>query len=112
MALTVAQLGRTNVVGNRLTVALKITPDASWLAAGEPLDLTTYVSNVESVNIESTGGYVFHYDRTNKKLLAYRSAASDQTPTADIAAAALVAVVDSVDLSALSIFITVTGGRA
>ena len=51
MALTVAQLGRTNVVGNRLTVALKVTPDDSWLAAGEPLDLTTYVSNVESVNI-------------------------------------------------------------
>mgnify|MGYP006151243453 CR=1 FL=1 len=109
MALTVAQLGRTNVVGNRLTVALKVTPDNSWLAAGEPLDLTTYVSNVESVNIESTGGYVFHYDRTNKKLLAYRSAALDGNSAV---AAPLVAVADSVNLSALSIFITVTGGRA
>jgi hypothetical protein len=103
MALTVAQLGRTNVTGNRLTVALKITPDASWLAAGELLDLTTYVSNIESVHIESTTGYVFSYDRANKKLLAWEAGADG---------AALDAVADATNLSALSVFITVTGGRA
>jgi hypothetical protein len=37
MALTVEQLGRTNVTGNRLSVALKVTPDDSWLAAGESI---------------------------------------------------------------------------
>ena len=103
MALTVAQLGRTNVSGNRLSVALKITPDASWLAAGEALDLTTYVSNIETVHIESPGGYVFHYDRTNKKLLAYEAGADG---------AALDAVSDATNLSSLSVYLTVTGGRA
>ena len=103
MALTVLQLGRTNVTGNRLTVALKITPDSSWLAAGESLDLTTYVSNIETVHIESPGGYVFNYDRTNKKLLAYEAGADG---------AALDAVSDATNLSSLSVYLTVTGGRA
>jgi hypothetical protein len=103
MALTVAQLGRTNVAGNRLSVALKITPDSSWLAAGEALDLTTYVSNIETVHIENPGGYVFNYDRANKKLLAYEAGAD---------AAALDAVADATNLSSLSVYLTVTGGRA
>jgi hypothetical protein len=103
MALTVEQLGRTNVTGNRLTVALKITPDSSWLAAGEALDLTTYVSNIETVHVESPGGYVFNYDRTNKKLLAYEAGADG---------AALDAVSDATNLSALTVYLSVTGGRA
>jgi len=103
MVLTIAQLGRTNVAGNRLSVALKLTPDAAWEGtAGEALDLTTYVSNIETVHVESTGGYVFSYDRANKKLIAYE-ASSDGT--------ALDAV-GTTNLSALSIYLTVTGGRA
>ena len=38
MALTVEQLGRTNVTGNRLTVALKVTFDDSYPTNGETLD--------------------------------------------------------------------------
>ena len=49
MALTVTKLGRTNVIGNRLSVALKVVPDDSWLAAGEALDLPaeTGIGNIE-----------------------------------------------------------------
>jgi len=104
MALTVEQLGRTNVAGNRLSVALKVTPDDSWAGAGgETLDLTTYVANIETAHCESsTTGYVFSYDRTNKKLLAFEAGADS---------AALDAV-SSGDLSASICYITVTGGRA
>lgn len=107
MALTVEQLGRTNVTGNRLTVALKITPDDSWLAAGEDLDLTNYVANIESVSIDSDpGGYAWAYDRSAKKLLAYYA---DYDATSD---GALIAVANSVDLSGITVYISVTGGRA
>jgi hypothetical protein len=104
MALTVEQLGRTNVTGNRLSVALKVTPDDSWLAAGESLDLTAYVSNIETVHVESDiGGYVWAYDRSAKKILAYESGADG---------ASLDAVADATDLSGQTVYITVTGGRA
>tara|TARA_B100000902_G_C27315251_1_gene920910 strand:- start:3089 stop:3403 length:315 start_codon:yes stop_codon:yes gene_type:complete len=104
MALTVEQLGRTNVTGNRLTVALKITPDSSWPAAGEALDLTAYVSNIETVLVESDiGGYVYAYDRSAKKLLAY-SAGADADDGLD--------AVTNADLSGQTVYLTVTGGRA
>tara|TARA_Y100001963_G_C6563006_1_gene345229 strand:+ start:82 stop:405 length:324 start_codon:yes stop_codon:yes gene_type:complete len=107
MGLTVEQLGRTNVTGNRLSVALKITPDDSWLAAGEELDLTTYVANIETVHIETDpGGYTWAYDRSAKKLLAYYA---DNDAGAD---GALIAVANAVDLSGITVYITVTGGRA
>tara|TARA_R110002020_G_scaffold26498_1_gene85774 strand:- start:4205 stop:4552 length:348 start_codon:yes stop_codon:yes gene_type:complete len=115
MALTVTKLGRTNVIGNRLSVALKVVPDDSWLAAGEALDLPaeTGIGNIETVHIDSDiGGYVWNYDRSAKKLFAYNVAGQDQTPTADFAAAALVAVANAVDLSGQTLYITVTGGRA
>tara|TARA_B100000900_G_C20283839_1_gene595210 strand:- start:50 stop:361 length:312 start_codon:yes stop_codon:yes gene_type:complete len=103
MALTVEQLGRTNVTGNRLTVALKITFDSSYPTGGEPLDLTTYVSNIETVHVEVSGGYVFQYDRSNKKVLAYEAGADS---------AALDEVASATNLSSTVTFVTVTGGRA
>ena len=107
MALTVEQLGRTNVTGNRLTVALKITPDSSWLAAGEDLDLTNYVANIESVSIDSDpGGYQWVYDRSAKKLLAYYA---DYDAGAD---GAFIAVANGVNLSGITVYVSVTGGRA
>ena len=103
MGLTVEQLGRTNVTGNRLSVALKITPDSSWPTAGEDLDLTAYVSNIETVHVESDiGGYVYAYDRSAKKLLAYEAGADG----------AALDVVDGANLSAQAVYLTVTGGRA
>lgn len=103
MALTVEQLGRTNVTGNRLTVALKITFDSSYPTGGEALDLTTYVSNIETVGIEVSGGYVFQYDRSNKKVLAYEAGADG---------AALDEVANATNLSSTVTYVTVTGGRA
>tara|TARA_R100000988_G_C3948660_1_gene139923 strand:- start:62 stop:373 length:312 start_codon:yes stop_codon:yes gene_type:complete len=103
MALTVEQLGRTNVTGNRLTVALKITFDSSYPTGGEALDLTAYVSNIETVGIEVSGGYVFQYDRSNKKVLAYEAGADS---------AALDEVANATNLSSTVTYVTVTGGRA
>lgn len=103
MALTVEQLGRTNVTGNRLTVALKITFDSSYPTGGEALDLTEYVSNIDTANIEVSGGYVFAYDRTNKKVLAYEAGA-DGT--------ALDEVANATNLSSVVTYVSVTGGRA
>lgn len=103
MALTVEQLGRTNVTGNRLTVALKITFDDSYPTGGEALDLTAYVSNIETVGIEVSGGYVFQYDRSNKKVLAYEAGADG---------AALDEVANATNLSSTVTYVTVTGGRA
>ncbi len=109
MALTVTKLGRTNVSGNRLSVALKVVPDDSWLAAGEALDLPaeTGIGNIETVHIDSDiGGYLWNYDRSAKKLFAYYF---DYDAGADGAA---VAVANAVDLSGQTLYITVTGGRA
>jgi len=103
MALTVEQLGRTNVTGNRLTVALKITFDDSYPTGGEALDLTTYVSNIETVMVETSGGFVFGYDRTNKKLKAFEAGNDGD---------ALDEVDDATNLSTVVTFISVTGGRA
>lgn len=104
MALTVEQLGRTNVAGTRLTVALKVTPDASWAGAGgETLDLTEYVANIDTALCESSStGYVFSYDRANKKLLAFEAGADG---------AALDAVASG-DISTAICYVSVTGGRA
>lgn len=104
MALTVTQLGRTNITGNRLTVALKVVPDSSWLAAGEALNLTQYVPVLETVLVDSDpGGYVWSYDRSAAKLLAYEAGADGTS---------LDAVANSTNLSGQTLFITVTGTRA
>tara|TARA_Y100001937_G_C7135996_1_gene340022 strand:+ start:4817 stop:5128 length:312 start_codon:yes stop_codon:yes gene_type:complete len=103
MALTVEKLGRTNVTGNRLTVALKITFDSSYPTGGEALDLTAHVANIETVNVEVSGGFVFAYDRTNKKLKAFEAGADGD---------ALDEVDNATDLGTVVTFLTVTGGRA
>ena len=87
-----------------MATTLKVTPDSSWLAAGESLDLTQYVPKIETVLIDpSATGYVWQYDRTNKKLLAFEAGADG---------AALDAVANTTDLSSTILHITVTGTRA
>ena len=108
MALTVVQLGRNQVSGSRISASLKITPDDSWLAARESLDLTQYVPVIETVTIDSdSGGFVWKYDRANKKLLAYGNPADP-----NVAVGALSAIPDLTNLSAQTVYITVTGTRA
>jgi len=86
-----------------LTVALKITFDASYPTSGEALDLTAYVNNIETAMVETSGGFVFGYDRTNKKLKAFEAGADGD---------ALDEVDNATNLSTVVTFITVTGGRA
>jgi len=86
-----------------LTVALKITFDASYPTGGEALDLTAYVNNIETAMVETSGGFVFGYDRTNKKLKAFEAGADGD---------ALDEVDNATNLSTVVTFITVTGGRA
>jgi hypothetical protein len=100
MALTVEQQGRRNVAGNRLTVNLKLTFASTYATGGEALDLTTYVPNVENVNIEGSDGYVFSYDRTNGKVLAWEAGADS-------------AALDQVSGSfSATTYLSVQGGRA
>ena len=87
-----------------ITVHLEITPDASWLAAGEALDLTSYVPVLESIVLDGgSTGYVWQYDHTNKKLLAFEAGADG---------AALDAVADATNLSSHTVRITVSGRHA
>jgi len=86
-----------------LTVALKITFDSSYPTGGETLDLTAYVNNIETVMVETSGGFVFGYDRSNKKLKAFEAGVDGD---------ALDEVDNGTDLSTVITFITVTGGRA
>ena len=106
MALTVTQEGRNSVAGSRISATFKVVPDDSWLAAGESLDLMS----LSSIPLIETGlldgdatGYVWQYDRTNKKLLAFEAGADG---------AALDAVGDGTNLSSHTIYVTVTGRRA
>ena len=104
MALTVEQPRRQSVSGSMITAHLKITPDSSWLAAGEDLDLTGYVPIIESVVLDGgSTGYVWQYDHANKKLLAFEAGADG---------AALDAVADATNLSTHTVRITVSGRRA
>jgi len=104
MALTAEQLGRTNVTGNRLTVALKITFSGTYSTGGETLDLTQYVNNIETVHIENMDGYFLEYDRANGKVLVFESGA-DASANDEVANA-------SGALANKVSFITVSGGRA
>lgn len=111
MAITATQLGRTNVTGNRHTVALSLAfaqatgpPDTRYKTGGEALDLTSYVANIESVSIESLDGYVLQYDRANKKVKAFESGA-DGTANDEVGN-------NSTALNGKTAYLTVTGGRA
>ncbi len=49
-----------------------MTFDSSYPTGGEPLAASALgFSSITSVRIHPTGGYVFEYDYTNKKVLVY-----------------------------------------
>ena len=109
MALTVTQNGRTNVTGNRLTVSLSaITDDTTWPAGGEAFDATQWVANPDMVHIESSGGYTFEYDRTNKKIKAY----ADKDTAAGGGANQALLEATNLNLTSIVMRIMITGGRA
>ena len=112
MALTVTQLGRASHTGSTSSLSFKVVPDDSWLAAGEDLDFTTYVgcpSAIRTVTIDGgDSGILWKYNRTTKKLLAYQQTDPADSGGADIP---LAAVADATNLSAQTLYITVTGSR-
>ena len=106
MGLTVTQEGRNSIAGSRISATFKVVPDTSWLAVGESLDLLSLSSIpiIETVLLDGgSTGYVWQYDRTNKKLLAFEAGTDG---------AALDAVADATNLSTHTIYVTVTGRRA
>lgn len=101
MALTVAQIESDgtalgHVFGDLRVQFLDVTPDASWLAAGEALTPAAFgLAQVLFVVCEQKAGYVFRYDIANEKLLAYYG---DYSNASD---GALVAVPDTTDISGI-----------
>lgn len=111
MGLTVAQVESDgsaigHVIGDLRLAIIDVTPDSSWLAAGEALVAADFgLTTLMAVICESKGGYVFTYSRSAGKLLAYRA---DYDAVAD---GALIAVVDTTDISGIGAVRLVAIGR-
>lgn len=101
MGLTLAQIESDgtalgHVIGDLRLALLDVTPDASWLAAGEALTAADFgLTTLLAVVPENKAGYVFVYDRANAKLLAYHA---DYSSSSD---GALIPVPDTTDISAI-----------
>lgn len=96
MALTLTGVTPFNK-GSKRAVTLTIAFDSSYPTGGESLSLADmgFVSSVDIVQVEPTLGYVFTYDYTNKKLIAYYG---DNNNASD---GALIEVPNTTDLSAV-----------
>ena len=91
--LTVNKAHTRNLTGMRLvegTISLAV----GYLTNGEPISLS--LNEVRGMVIENKAGYIFEYDRTNKKLKAFRFdyAAGAAGPAAEVP--------NATDLSALA----------
>ena len=98
MALTITYPGDwSGVAGNQRQHRVTSDFDASYPTGGEPLtpgDLGLRVVNRLEASPKS--GFIFEYDKTNEKLLAYYA---DYDAVAD---GALIQVADTTDLSAVT----------
>jgi hypothetical protein len=98
MAVTVAQIESDgtslgHVFGDLRAQFIDVTPDASWLAAGEALAASAFgLNQVLYVAPAVKGGYVFTYDIANSKLLAFYG-------NFDASDGPLIAVPDTTDIS-------------
>lgn len=86
MALTLTEVsGSRTVFGNKRAVVYACAFDSSYPTGGEPLTPGNLgLSTIDFLIAEARAGYVFTYDHTNSKLLAYRTATL--TPTGSVAA--------------------------
>lgn len=77
MALTVTLSGDwMESIGNKRAVRATIAFDSSYPTGGESLTAANLgLGTIEYIRIDPKAGYVFEYDYTNKKVLAYRSGA-------------------------------------
>jgi hypothetical protein len=77
------------------TVAVgEIAFDSSYPTGGEevPKNMLKYVKNVKYVFIQPIKGYTFSYDATNKKIIAYSTAATEVADKTDLSALTAVPV--------------------
>lgn len=91
--LNIDKVNTRQLTGVRLVTGT-IDFDSSYPTGGEAISLP--LNEVKGMLIENKAGYVFQYDRTNKKILAYYA---DYDAVAD---GALIQVPDTTNLSALT----------
>src|SRR3954470_18429803 len=106
MALTVTTRVRAIPVGDRYMTVSNIVPDNSFASGGESLtraDLgfSSAADDQFTVICSQSGGWVFDYDYTNQKLLAYMQTDSDNNVALGVA--------DSADASATTVVVTAYG---
>lgn len=107
MGLTVASLQNT-VIGDRRLTTSTVTFDSSYASGGESLtgqNLGLPAGRVDFVVAESASGYVFSYDYTNKKLLAYVTKDPGDTGGANV----VLQEAGAIDLSALAVRVLAIG---
>lgn len=97
MALTVALSGDwLESQGNKRAVVATIAFDASYPTGGESLTAANLgLGVIDHVTIGAKSGYVFEYDYTNSKVIAY-------VEEAVAAGGALLEVADTTDLATLT----------
>jgi len=96
MALTITNKINLGITGRKLTI-MTLAFDSSYPTGGESLtndDLR--IGRVDFVDAPSVSGYVFQYDYTNEKLMAYYA---DYDAGAD---GALIEVANEADLSGVT----------
>lgn len=101
MALTIANTTTglyAQAVGDEYETYKTVAFDSSYPTGGEPLTAADLGFSVapRDVRIEPKGGYVFEYDRTNSKVLAYYG---DNNNASD---GPLIEVPNTTDLSAIT----------
>lgn len=94
MAVTIT-VEKRGIAGDLRYVQGRIAADTSWLTAGEPFVAADIgLERIYFVDFEEQGGIVFHWDRANGTILAYRTGAADN--------AVLSVVVDAQNISAIA----------
>lgn len=87
MALTVTEVTRNVGPGNRKEVIATVAFDSSYPTGGESLAPSLLgFQAFDFVSFTNTGGYVFEFDHTNSKVLAYWvDTTTDGAPLAQVA---------------------------
>jgi len=124
MALVITKTKRNNVSGSKITAYLQVTFDNSYSQGGESFDVNAHsgLGKVDEVRMTDAGpidsNFVFAYDSTNKKIVAYGSTTEASGALVDAGAAAVAggkALLELPDTSALldgyKLDIAVSGSR-
>lgn len=96
----------TGIASNRSIKFGTLAFDSSYPTGGESFDpVALGLSEIESIVFNSTSGYVFEYDSTNKKVIV-----RGQDPTdATVGVIAFSEVADTTDLAAVTVTFMAVG---